>query len=122
MTYPIIRASITKEERDQELAVGSRIILPLHKRVEIIDLTVSTQIINLEYASKPINEDKKVVNFSTVKAAFCLDKIVMHHHLQEARVRIKNNHAEGKTIEEKLRERKRFTAGKLFNAKTCRVG
>lgn len=46
----------------------------------------------------------------------------MHHDLQEAQARIKNNHAEGKTIKEKLREMKRFTAGKLFNAKTCRVG
>ena len=29
MTYPIIRASITKEEADNELLDGNRIVLPL---------------------------------------------------------------------------------------------
>jgi len=46
----------------------------------------------------------------------------MHHDLQEARSRIKKSRDEGKTLEEKLREMKRFTAGKLFNVRSCRVG
>jgi len=53
----------------------------------------STQIINYQYVSK-----------------------------QEARSRIKKIRDKGKTLGEKLREMKRFTAGKLFNANSCRVG
>ena len=123
MTYPIIRSSITKEEKDEEISTSSEIVLPLHKRVEITDLCdPSTQVIDFRFASKPIDEAKMRVNFDSGKAAFCLDKIVMNHDLQEARSRIMKRRDEGKTLEEKLREMKRFTAGKLFNAKTCRVG
>jgi len=60
MTYPIIRSSITREEKVDETSLSSEIILPLHKRVEITDLcNTSTQIINYQYVSKSVDEDKK---------------------------------------------------------------
>ena len=123
MTYPIIRASITKEEADNELLDGSKIVLPLQKKVELTDLIdPSTQIIDPRFAAKPIPEEKKVANFSNGTASFCLDKIVMQHDLHEARARIRKNREEGKSLVEKIRAMKGFTAGQLFVAKSSRVG
>ena len=123
MIYPIIFSFITKEEKDEETSISSEIILPLNKRVEITDLSdTSTQIFNYRFVSKPIKEAKMKVNFDSGKAAFCLDKIVMNHDLQEARLQIMKSCDKEKTLEEKLRNMKRFTAGKLCNAKTCQFG
>ena len=123
MTYPIIRASITKEEAENELLDTSKIVLPIQKRVEITDLIdTSTQVIDPRYASKPVPDVKKVANFSQGTASFCLDKIVMQQDLNEARSRIKRNREEGKSLVEKIRDMKGFTAGRLFHAKSSRVG
>ena len=60
MTYPEIRASITKEEAENELLNTSKIVLPLQKRVEITDLTNSSpQVIDKRFAAKPIPDEKK---------------------------------------------------------------
>ena len=60
MTYPEIRASITKEEAENELLETSKIVLPLQKQVEITDLTNSSpQVIDKRFAAKPIPDEKK---------------------------------------------------------------
>ena len=123
MTYPIIRASMTKEEAANELLDASKIVLPIQKRVEITDLIdTSTPTIDPRYASKPVPDVKKVANFSQGTASFCLEKIVMQQDLHEARSRIKRNREEGKSLVEKIRQMKGITAGRLFHANSSRVG
>ena len=103
MTYSIIRSSITKETVVEERSLSSKITLPLHKCVEITDLFESlSQLINPQYASRPFNDYRKMVNFLSGKATFCLDKIGMNYGLQEACLRTKRSCDEEKTIEETL--------------------
>ena len=123
MTYPIIRASMTKEEAANELLDASKIVLPIQKRVEITDLIDTlTPTIDPRYASKPVPDVKKVANFSHGTASFYLKKIVMQQDLHEARSRIKRNREEGKCLVDRVREMKSITAGRLFHAKSSRVG
>ena len=77
---------------------------------------------NPDYAIVPYTSEQQVVNFSQGTAAFCLDKIVQHADVQAARERIKTNHQEGKSFQEKLRSIISITAGQLFKAKGCRIG
>ena len=117
MTYPEIRASITKEEAENELLNTSKIVLPLQKRVEITDLTNSSpQVIDKRFAAKPIPDEKKQNNFSTGMAAFYLNQLVAEHDLNKARTRIIRQREDGKAVVEKLQEMKGITGGRLFNA------
>ena len=63
------------------------------------------------------------MNYSSGTAALCLDSIVRHGDLMNARERIKRERNEGKTITERIKEQRgAVTAGKLFNAGACRIG
>ena len=78
MTYPIIRALITKEEAENELLETIKIVLPIQKWVEITNLIdTSTQVIDPRYVSKPVPDVKKIAKFSQGTASFRLDKIVV---------------------------------------------
>ena len=55
--------------------------------------------------------------------SLCLDSIVRHGDLMNARERIKRERNEGKTITERMKEQKgAVTAGNLFNSGAYRVG
>jgi len=123
MIYPIIRASITTEEAYNELLDRNRIVLHRQKRVKVTDLIdPSTQIVDPRFVAKLISEEKKVANFSTSTASFCLDKIVMQHGLHAAWARIRRHREEGKYLVKKICDMKGFTAGKFFRAKLSHVG
>ena len=69
------------------------------------------------------DEPREKLSFKSGKAAFCLDTIIRSEDMQIARQRIRREQSEGKTIEERIDEQKgAVTAGKLFNAGTCRIG
>ena len=54
--------------------------------------------------------------------AWCLDTIVQHHSLNEARIRIKKNRKVGQTLKKQLGGSKSITAGCLFKAGIVRIG
>ena len=63
------------------------------------------------------------MNYASGTAAFCLESIVKNSDLQNARERIKREQKIGKTISERILEQKgAITAGKLFQAGSCRIG
>ena len=120
MTSPHIRSSITAEEEENELLPNSSVILPIQTRESIIDLSHSEPTVNPTFLSPtPVTATP---NFTTGVAAWCLDSIVKDHDLNAARVRIKKNLQDGKSLKEKLIESKRITAGRLFKAGSCRIG
>lgn len=89
----------------------------------LTDLCIPTShIIDIRYSSKDAPVGNIIDNFRNGTVAFCLDKIGMHCDLHEALERIKKNRGVGQYIEQKVRETKSFTTGKLFNTKNCRVG
>jgi hypothetical protein len=120
MTAPHICSSITAEEKENELLPNSSIILPIQTREAIIDLSRSEPTVNPTFLSPtPLTATP---NFPTGVAAWCLDSIVKDHDLNAARVRIKKNQQDGKSLKEKLIESKKITAGRLFKAGSCRIG
>ena len=63
------------------------------------------------------------LNYSNGVAAMCLDSMVAHDDLMQARERIRREQSEGKTISERIKDQKgAVTAGKLFNVGVCRIG
>ena len=63
LTYTIIQSSMTKEEAEVEVSDTITIILPLHKHVEITDLTdPSTEVLDPIVASKPIPDGENLLN------------------------------------------------------------
>ena len=68
-------------------------------------------------------EPREKLKLKLGTAVFCLDTIVRNEDMQIARQRIRREQNEGKTIAERIEEQKgAVTAGKLFNAGTCRIG
>ena len=121
LTYPTLRATMTEDEKEKEGLASSNIHLPSNTKFLSTDLVMEPTF-NPEYAIVPYTSEQQVVNFSQGTAAFCLDKIVQHADVQAARERIKTNHQEGKSFQDKLRTIKTMTAGQLFKAKGCRIG
>ena len=121
MTYPIIRATITKEEKEKEESVDGNIKLPTHKKNDPTDLAIMPTF-NPDLAVVPYIADQQILNFGKGTAAWCLDSMVMSHDLMAARERIRKSQIEGQTIKEKLQECKRLTAGNLFKCGSCRIG
>ena len=78
----------------------------------------------LTTASSPVtNPPVERLNYSNGVAAMCLDSMVAHDDLMQARERIRREQSEGKTISERIKEQKgAVTAGKLFNVGVCRIG
>ena len=95
LTYPSLRATMTKDEKEKEELEDSVVILPKHKKYLSTDLVI-TPTFNPLYAIVPYTKEQETVNFSQGTAAFCLDKIVQHVDVQAARERIKSNHHKGK--------------------------
>ena len=120
MTLPQIRSSITKEEEDLELLPTSSIILPIQARESIINLSNSEPSIDPTYISIPIHASTP--NFTFDIAAWFLDNMFKDQNLNTARVRIKKNREECKSLKEKLIKSKKITAGCLFKAGSCRIG
>ena len=121
MTYPCLRATMTTEEKGNELLANSKVILPYHKMHDITDL-VTVPTFDPKYAIVPYEEQTQIVNFSQGAAAFCLDKLVTQNDLMAARERIRDNRDEGLSMKQKLEKMKQITAGQLFKAKGCRIG
>jgi len=97
-------------------------VVSVQSTFDNISLLVTVPTFDPKHAIAPCDEEKKVVNFSQVAAAFCLDKIVQQSDLMAMQERIKSNHQEGLTYKERLQQIKAFTAGQVFRAKGCRVG
>ena len=76
MTYPIIRATITKDEEDKERLENSYVILLLQIKVHITNLKDTSTTFDPKFLVKPISDSEKDLNFSIVTAAWCLDTIV----------------------------------------------
>ena len=105
LTYPDIRSTMTEVEKAAESE--KNIILPSHHFVE--DLTMPT--LDEKYLPiKPGMKEEKL-NFATGTAMKCLDAIVQHNDIMEARARNKEQQDEGKSLKEKLQEAKRITVG-----------
>ena len=69
------------------------------------------------------SQPREKMNYASGTAAFCLESIVKNSDLQNARERIKREQKIGKTISERILEQKgAITAGKLFQAGSCRIG
>ena len=63
------------------------------------------------------------MNYSHGVASFCLDKIVQHGDLMDARARITRERRDGKTVLERIEEQKGvFSAGKAFDCGLMRIG
>ena len=86
LTYPIVCATMTKEEKDEKLEM-SNVLLPFHKLDEVIDC-VTLPTFNPDLAKKDYDETKKILNFGNGSAAWCLDTIVMNQDLMAARSHI----------------------------------
>ena len=121
MTYPCLRATMTKEEKDSELLDNSRVVLPYHKLHDVTDI-VTIPTFDPKYAIHPVDEERRIVNFSHGIGASTLDKIVRHDDMQAARERIREGRDEGLSLKERLSKMKQITAGQLFKAKGCRIG
>ena len=122
-----LRATMTEEEKTLEIG---RNLIPntLATTLATTNCTPttnapSTPCFELNYLTAPPTEPREKMNYSSGTAALCLDSIVRHGDLMNARERIKRERNEGKTITERIKEQRgAVTAGKLFNAGACRIG
>ena len=120
ITYPIILATITKEEKEKEESATSNIILPMHKKYDSTDL-VTTPTFNPDILVK-YTPEKHILNFGRGTAVWCLDSIIMSNDLMAARKRIRENQRNGQLLKKKMNECKKFTSCYLFKAGSCRIG
>jgi len=121
MTYLIVRASMTKAEKEDEPKEESPIKIPYHKTNEVHDLiNAPSPILDTKYL-KSIDEAKTATTFGTGIAAFCLNKIVTVKDLQEAQEWIRTNCVEGQLLDQMIKYMKGYTTGRLFRCKESRV-
>ena len=112
---------MTEDEKEKEESVDCKAVLPYHQKHNNTDL-VTVPTFNSELAIIPVEEEKKIVNFSGGTAAFCLDKMVSQHDLMATREHNAENQDERLTMAEKLKKMKSITAGQLFKAMGCHIG
>ena len=76
-----------------------------------------------QYLHPPESPPAEQMNLSQGQGAFCLDAIVRHKDLMEARERIKKERKEGKSAADMIEEQKgAVTSGKAFGAGIFRIG
>jgi len=81
MTNPLIRASITEEESEEELLETNTVILPLQAQVDLQVIIDYQPTFDPKFIIPEINKSKKAVNFGTGTAVFCLDIIVQQNDI-----------------------------------------
>ena len=113
-----IRATMTEEELQLELAPTSTALVPYTAAVADTtdDALVTTNNTLATFTPMP------TLNFEYGNAAHCLDSIVQHDQLHKARQRIKKEQENGKSLLEKINVSKRVTAGILVKAGSHRLG
>ena len=121
LMYPMVRATMTTEEKQNENLGTSDVTLPFHKLHDVSNC-VTLPTFNPDLAKIDYDESKKIPNFGNGAAAWCLDNIVSQQDLMEARSRIRKNRDDGRSLKEKLVESKKITAGTLFKSGSCRIG
>ena len=123
LTYPEIRATMTKSERDNE--VSSQLIVLASKLILPTDTTDASTITddNTSQSNSLKSASSKIsLNFSSGASAFCLQSIISQEQLHNAREKIKEHKDNGKETIEKLKEAKKITAGICYKSGTNRLG
>ena len=123
LTYPEIRATMTKSEREDEISsqlivLSSKLILP----TDTSDASTVTDYHISESNSLNSASSKISLNFSSGASAFCLQSIISQEQLHHAREKIKEHQDNGKETIEKLKEAKKITAGICYKSGTNRLG
>ena len=119
-----IRTSMTIQETEEEASYS--ILVPSRPPPSCTDIvpysptTADSTSTALTLYPSPVAAE--ILNFSEGTAACCLESIVRHSDLMEAREKIKVRRDEGKNLKEQLREGKKVTAGRAFKGGTCRLG
>ena len=126
LTMPEIRATMTKDEKKLELDSSDDIKLPKYILKPNQQSTDSTNSNTYEdettINSETSNSEQLTLNFSTGVSALCLNDIVRHEQLQEARERIQKEKKDGEDVTSKLRAAKKLTAGICWKNNTNRLG
>ena len=120
MTNTQVRSSITEQEQANEQASTSRVVLPVHTLLDMVQASDRSEP-SIDPSHLP-TQSTGTANFSSGIASWCLDMIVQDHDINAARGRIKQNMETGKSLKDKLNESKKITAGRLFKAGSCRIG
>ena len=100
---------MTDEQRMQEVELSIFCVpplknstLPISTSIAIIPITTAiipvSPLINHTYLTISKLDQKQLLNFLHGTAAFCLDRLVRHPDLMQARKRIKNERQEGKNV------------------------
>ena len=130
LTMPEIRATMTKDEKKLELDNADGICLPssfLQPNQQSTISTVSTDSNTngdnqTTTTDETLDSDQLTLNFSTGVSALCLNDIVRHEQLQEARERIQKEKKDGEDVTTRLRAAKKLTAGICWKNDTSRLG
>ena len=106
---------------------SENITLPISTSTTIIPITTAiipvSPIINHKYLTITKLYQKQLLNFLHGTAAVCLDKLVRHTGLMQARERVKNEKQECKSVVEQIKEKKgAVSTGKTYDAGAVRIG
>jgi len=116
LTMPEIRATMTMDEKKLELDSNDDIKLPKYILKPNQQSSNSTDS-NTHCDDETTTTDETLVskeltlNFSTGVSALCLNDIVRHEQLQEARERIQKEKKDGEGVNSKLQAANKLTAG-----------
>ena len=127
LTMLKIRATMTNDEKKLELDYTDGIYLPksfLKPNQQSTDsIESNTNHENETTATDETSDSEQLtLNFSTGVSALCLNDIVRHTQLQEARERIQKEKKNGEDVTSKLRAAKNLTAGICWKNDTNRIG
>ena len=125
MLNPEIRATMTKQEREEEGLPNSTIILPRNHGLnqERSDSTTETESSIPTSVNSNATQQSSTLNFSSGQSAATIESIIAATQLLERREQIKKEQDEGKKLAEKLKEAKRITTGMLYKTgDTIRLG
>ena len=109
-----IRSTMTDKEKGIEAERNKDIIIPSIALQNIVDVTNDSPNYDPEYLLQKEIKDVKALNVSLGTATFCLQTLVAHEGLHQARAQIKRNRDKGSSFCQKIESLKRVSAGIVF--------
>ena len=117
-----IRSTMTNEEKELEAEGSEDVMVPSIALQNIIDVSIETPHYDPAFLLQKDAKDVKLLNMSHGTAAFCLQNLVAHEDLHQARAQIKRNREEGATFREKITMARKVSAGIVFKSGSTRLG
>ena len=113
---------MTNEEKYLEAEGREDIVVPSISLQNIVDVILEKPHYDPEFLLKKETKDIKPLSMSQGTAAFCLQILVAHEGLHQARAQIKRNREEGTTFREKITMARKVSAGIVFKSGSTRLG